>query len=330
MRYLHRVASAPQFLVGTSGNNRAASLHFGSVSGTGPGTVNIYALHQRSLCDAIVNGQSKIILAEYNVAAGRVDGAANDQVIAWISVDDGVSFSKLLEFNTAGVHQFDHFHAVIQDRYNGTIYFLTGDDGNENAIISWDGTSPAPPPNASLESISKTAGWAIIYGDERMRYGDIVPMPGGTLVGLPDSDRDPGPTNAYVAYSIDTALRSVQAGQQFSRQNDITPIIALRHSSGALIYGSLRTSSAATAGEPYHHFWTSVDGQLWTLAAKIRNYSPGTTGTVLDLWEDSNGNVIAGVCFSRGVSWGAAEMRQSSAVFRLGRSVSPQPFTQDS
>jgi len=332
------------YTTGGTYGNRQVSLHIGSLNGTvtGSGTAGIHALHQRSLCEARVGTDNVILFAEYNVAGAgngtpRTSGGLNDQAIVWRSTNDGVSFTKLLEFNTDGTHRFDHFHSVIQDPYTRIIYFLTGDGDDENAIIGWDGKSAPPIANATHAQIAATPGWTISYGDELRRFGDLIFTPEGRIYGLPDSDTNPELStkliNAYSSCAIDPALRYVTQGKVIPRTGNIPPLIALRHSSGAMIYGSLRTASAplndAITGDRYHHFWTSMNGMDWALAAKVYNYQYTAIGNVLDLWEDTAGNIIAGTTFGRGGSWGADNRTASCVIFRPSLQYGAPTLTTD-
>lgn len=347
--YLHRVAG--NFDCGTSANNRRASLHLGAndANGVAAPVPGVRALHQRSLCEFTRNDGTKVVLlAEYNVAnagsnAPRTSGGTNDQVTVWQSTNDGVSFTRLLQFNTDGTHRFDHFHSVVYNPYTRRVYFLTGDTGDENAVIGWDGESAAPGAtpglNPTLAQIAAAPGWWIRYGNELCRYGDLVFAPGGGVYGLPDSDSNPEllgdvtqsipakNVDAYVSCQLSHSLDTVVAGKPVQRYKNIPPLIGLRHSSGAMVYGSLRTVDNGAGGnnvagptfEPFHWFWTSTEESPheWNLAAKLRNFNNTATGNVLDLWEDSQGNVIAGATFSRGTSWGAASRTVSCAIFQV-------------
>lgn len=351
--YLHRVAS--NFDCGTSANNRRASLHFGAtdVAGITAPTPGVRVLHQRSLCEYTKNDGTKVVLvAEYNVAnagtnAPRTAGGANDQLTLWQSTDDGCSFSRVVQFNTGGVRRYSHFHGVVYNKYTRRVYMLLGDIGDENAVIMWDGESAVPNggTNPTHAQIAAAPGWAVMFGNELCRYGDLIFTPAGDIVGLPDSDSNPEllgnatlsipakNLDAYVACKITHRLETVVAGKRLVRYKNIPPLIGLLHSSGVMVYGSLRTPDNGAGGnnvagptfEPYHWFWTSVDGSEWSPAAKIRNFQNAATGNVLDLWEDSKGNVIAGVAFARGSSWGAANRTVSCAIFRV--SVQPDAPT---
>lgn len=362
--YLHRVAA--NFDCGTSANNRRASLHLGATDTTGVGapTPGIRVLHQRSVCEFTRNNGTKVILlAEYNVAnagsnAPRTPGGANDQVTVWVSTNDGVSFTRLMQFNTGGVHRFSHLHAAVYNKYTRRVYFLLGDINDENAVIAWDGESAAPAGanaeagnNPSHAQIAAAPGWAIAYGNELCRYGDLVFTPDGDIFGLPDSDSNPelageAPTgiaakgiDAYVGCKLTHRLETIVAGRPLQRYRHIPPLIGLRHSSGAMVYGSLRTADNNPGGnnrtgptfEPYHWFWTANENANpeWSLAAKIRNFHNAATGNVLDLWEDSKGNIIAGVTFSRGVSWGGPSRTATSAVFSITPQATPPDVVVD-
>ncbi len=324
-------ADPTTYAIGNSlGANRRAVLHLGSTTGIGNGqTPNIRLLHARSICEASVYSTvgvppvKKILIAEYNVASGRVTGAANDQVICWQSLDDGFTFSPLLTFNTNGAHLPTHFHAVIQDARTGLIYFLLGDVATESAVISWDGKSAAPVANATYAQIAATPGWSVITGNELCRYGDLVFGMNG-VYGLPDADAETFETHttAFQSISFDRKLQYMVQGKPFKRVDQICPLIGMTLRDGGYIMGSLRTQSAGTAGEPYHHFWSSWDGMEWDLSAKSKNYRLGVTANVLDIWQDAAGNVIVPALYNRGINWMPSVESASALVLTCARASS--------
>jgi len=83
---------------------------------------------------------------------------------------------------------------------------------------------------------------------------------------------------------------------------------------GGYVYGSLRTQSTVTVNEPYHHFWTSVDGLDWTFAAKAKNYNAGQTSSVRNFWQDKMGNVIAAATYAEGIDFTSGAAQSGSAV----------------
>lgn len=320
--YIHRADQTTYALGNSLGANRRAVLHLGSTTGiSNTQTPNIRLLHARSICEASVYSTAgvppvkKILIAEYNVSSGRVTGAANDQVICWQSLDDGFTFSPLLTFNTNGTHLPTHFHAVIQDARTGLIYFLLGDVATESAMISWDGKSAAPVANATYAQIAATPGWSVITGNELCRYGDLVFGMNG-VYGLPDADAEAFETHtlAFQSMGFDRKLQYMIQGKPFQRVDQICPLIGLALRDGGYIMGSLRTQSAGTAGEPYHHFWSSWDGTEWDFSAKFKNYRLSVTANVLDIWQDAKGNVIVPALFNRGINWVSGSVESASAV----------------
>lgn len=325
--YIYRAAPTTYALGNSLGANRRAVLHLGSATGVSNGqTPNIRLLHARSICEASVYSAAgvppvrKILIAEYNVASGRVPGAANDQVVCWQSLDDGLTFSPLLTFNTDGIHLPTHFHAVIQDARTGLIYFLLGDVAAESAVISWDGKSAAPAANATYAQIAATPGWSVIAGNELCRYGDLVFGMNG-VYGLPDADAEAFETHttAFQSVSFDRKLQYLVQGKPFKRVDQICPLVGLALRDGGYIMGSLRTQSANTAGEPYHHFWSSWDGMEWDFSAKAKNYKSATTANVLDIWQDTSGNVIVPAMFNRGINWMPSVESASALVLTCAR-----------
>lgn len=336
--YLFRADSTAYAIGNAAGANQRAVLHIGATDGLNNNqTPNIRLLHARSICEANVfatPGASpikKILVAEYNVASGRVAGAANDQVICWQSLDDGFTFTKLLSFNTGGSHLPAHFHSVIQDPRTGLIYFLLGDVAAESAVIVWDGKSAAPAANSTYSQISATPGWNVITGNELCRYGDLVFGPQG-VYGLPDADSEAFEpyTTAFQSIVFDRKLQYSATGKPFKRIDQICPLIGLGLRDGGYIMGSLRTQSVGTNNEPYLHFWSSWDGVEWDFSAKFKNYKANVTANVLDIWQDKAGNVIIPAMFNRGINWLPTVESASGLILSCNRvGYSPTMLTYD-
>lgn len=326
--YIYRADPTTYALSSPSGARRAV-LHLGSLSGVGNNqTAGVRLLHARSICEATVYATigtapiKKLLIAEYNVAAGRVSGGANDQVVCWQSLDDGLTYTPLLTFNTAGAHLPTHFHAVIQDPRTGLIYFLLGDVASESAVIVWDGVSAAPAANSTYAQIASTPGWNVMSGNELCRYGDLVFGVDGVF-GLPDSDAESFETHttAYQSVILDRKLQYAVKGKAFTRIDQIPPLIGLALQDGGYIMGSLRTQSAGTLNEPYQHFWSSWDGVSWEPLMKAKNYKLATTANVLDIWQDSAGNIIVPAMYNRGMNWLPTVESASALVLACRRSA---------
>lgn len=328
--YIYRAAPMTYALGNALGANRRAVLHLGSTTGVSNGqTPSIRLLHARSICEASVYSAvgvppvKKILIAEYNVASGRVPGAVNDQVICWQSLDDGLTFVPLLTFNTDGTHLPTHFHAVIQDARTGLIYFLLGDVATESAVIAWDGKSAAPAANSTYAQIAATPGWSVITGNELCRYGDLVFGMNG-VYGLPDADAEAFETHttAFQSIAFDRKLQYMVQGRPFKRVDQICPLIGMTLRDGGYIMGSLRTQSVGTANEPYLHFWSSWDGMEWDFPAKFKNYKLSTTANVLDIWQDAAGNVIVPAMYNRGINWLPSVESASALILTCARASS--------
>lgn len=305
-RYLRRlkfVSGAWADGTDASATNKRAVLNIGSPSNGAYATQTqeIRPLHSLSWCEYVIGSGGALtrawLFAEYNVAAGRVTGSTNDQVICWRMTKTGGAVNaatKLLEFNTSGSHLFDHFHGVQQDPYTRTLYFTCGDTGDECALIRWDGRSAAPAANSTWAQVAATPGWGVSYGDEMRRYGGLIFLP-DAIVGLPDGDVEAtvGDSTAAQSVVIDRGLAWVMpTGQALTRTDDIPPLIPLRTRSGALIYGCLRTQTANTTAQQYMDFWTSHGGRAWKRSARVVGLL-AQTANIRELWEDSAGNVFA-------------------------------------
>lgn len=235
--------SATKYALGNdlNGTNGRAVLNLGSSDGVSTTMVqNVRILHQRSICEAKVQDPKgspyvyKLLVAEYNVNGSRTPGGANDAVRLWQSLDDGLTWTALLTFNTNGTHVINHMHAVIQDPSSGLIYILTGDNDaptettSQNAIIVWDGVSSPPAANSTFAQIAATPGWGCIYGSELNRFGDLV-FGEQFVFGLPDCDNEKtvGWNDAYCSVTFDKKLNWLSKGNRLERQDDIPPLIGV-------------------------------------------------------------------------------------------------------
>jgi hypothetical protein len=118
-------------------------------------------------------GKGTLYLAEYNVNHFRVDGAVNDRVRIMKSVDQGDTWTKVVEWNTNGFNQVGHIHAMKQDPYTGEIYICAGDNYNKAGIIKWDGSS-AWADNKTLSEIGRMSGFKVLTGAQRYRVTDVL------------------------------------------------------------------------------------------------------------------------------------------------------------
>jgi hypothetical protein len=118
-------------------------------------------------------GKGTLFIGEYNIAPGRVYGSTNDRVRIMKSVDNGTTWTKVMEWNTNGVNQVGHIHAMKQDPYTGEIYILTGDNNGKAGIIKWDGKS-AWSDNKTLAEISTMPGFKVFAGAQRYRACDVL------------------------------------------------------------------------------------------------------------------------------------------------------------
>ena len=173
----------------------------GLIGSPAPGFVKVYdigtnnsAQHKSAIttmqcgfCEATINGQRVLLLGEYNKVpvASRITGSSgNDQVSILASYDDGLTWSKLVTWDTVRSgyeypnHQFDHIHAVRQNPYNGHIYICFGDSGaNGPAVLAWNPACPMVEDNLDFDEIATRDGWFVGRGanqDQRWRYVDLL------------------------------------------------------------------------------------------------------------------------------------------------------------
>lgn len=317
--FLYKANSAGNVGNDVGFSNKQAVIDIGTYLGTQ--TAQIYTLHNRSLCEATVNGSKVLIFCEYNVNGSRVAGTNGDQAIAYKSTDMGRTWTELLRFNTDGsTRNISHFHGVKQNPYTGQIYFMTGDVSNERAIIVWDGVSAAPAANSSMATIASTAGWGVIYGSELHRTADLLFTP-TYAYSLLDCDNETADTTS-IGYShmiYDPLMRYASRVGNITRVDAIPPIIGVKHSSGISTWASFRTNIAS---ENMIHFWCSGDdGQSWRLAAKITNYYNGT-GMPRNFFEDQAGNLILSGIYGRGLQF-TSTVESGTSVILTPNYVSP-------
>lgn len=331
VHFLYR-AKAGTYTVGSDGayTNKRACIDLGLYGGTQADQVR--GFNRRALLDATVNGVRQLYFCEYNVTAGRTPGAGGagkDQVIVYRSLDGGTTWAVFLEFNTGGTHVLDHFHGATQDPYTGWIYFMTGDNGAENAVLAYNGTAAAPAANTSLATLGATAGWKVISGSELHRYTDLCFDKDG-IFSIPDADTESADTGsvAFVATRLPRTLDYVVSVAAVERMNDIPPYQALQDKDayGALMV-SFRTESANTASEPYLWIWSAnVEDGTWTLIAKVRNHR-NLTGVPKAAFVDTQGRLWIAAAYKGGINFSAAlsaSATTSSVCLTLGdRTAAP-------
>lgn len=118
-------------------------------------------------------GKGVLLLGEYNISSSRVRGSTNDRVRIMRSDDSGITWSKVVEWNTDGSNQVGHIHAIKQDPYTGEIYICTGDNNYKSGIIKWDGVSEWED-NATLTETGLKEGFEVLTGLQRYRVCDVL------------------------------------------------------------------------------------------------------------------------------------------------------------
>jgi hypothetical protein len=312
-------AKAATYTVGSDAgySNKQAVLDIGLH--TGVHSADVRSLSTRSFLEATVNGVSHLFFAEYNVSSGRtsgVGGAGHDQTILYRSTNGGQTWTVLLEFNTAGSHVLDHFHAVIQDPGTKLIYVLSGDQTTENSIIMYDGVSAAPAANSTLAVIHATPGWKVLSGSELHRYTDLSFSYDG-IYGFPDADQEASDTTstAFVSTYLDKTINFVSSIAAADRYSEIAPYINVSHSELGHFCVSFRTQSGLNAGEPYLWVWHLDENKAWKLIAKLKNHR-AVTGTPRCAFFDGY-DLFVGASYKSGVVFwlpDVADVNQSSTI----------------
>ena len=118
-------------------------------------------------------GVGTLYIGEYNVCQTRSIGSTNDRVRIMKSVDNGDTWTKVVEWNTNGINQAGHVHAMKQDPYTGEIYICMGDGNSKAGIIKWDGSSEWAD-NKRLSEIGQMRGFRVFTGTQRYRVCDVL------------------------------------------------------------------------------------------------------------------------------------------------------------
>lgn len=301
--------------VGSNGptllDNKQAVRDLGTTGGTS--VPNNIILHARSLAH---NGAGKIMIGDYNVASGRVNGSTNDQVQVHWSDDYGVTWSKLASWNTSG-NQIRHVHGCKYDKYTGDWYILLGDAPN-NAVVRWNGdTSSLPPDNTAIGSLKTVSGWEVLQKGWPHETGDLS-IHSNRISYLPD-DTGVGPVNMQSVVLGRDRPMSYQLGQVFEWASTQAnpgraPLISCNTPGGGAIWGSLFMSPPdATRG---YDFWSTDDGIAADKIATATDYGAATAGALFNIFVAAGENkvVISGTA-SRGVK---LQSNHGSIVATLG------------
>ncbi len=282
-------------------NDKIAVLNLGdtATNGKSDGTTQgafINALGTRGICKATVNGQTLILIGEYNTstAANTDPVAAGAQVRVWQSTDLGLTWSILLTFNTntGGNRQVRHCHYIGQDPYSGYIYFGFG-DSNTSALIRWDGVSAAPPTNTLPANFDQTPGWV---GIGQQDFGNYVGTTGAHNVDVWQTT-DLIFTQDWIINPVDNGdSANVNRGlwrfkRDFTQLNRVfattrtghSDYWALKHSSG-LIY-TVEILEATAVDNVLYFKVSADDGATWAECAKFVFKAGVTTGSVNAFFE---------------------------------------------
>jgi hypothetical protein len=249
-------------------NNKQAVMNMGA-RGTTKRT-NIRALHKRSLLEAKINGQSVLFYGEYNVGN-------SDPVALWKSTNMGDTWTKVIEWNTSG-HQTRHIHGVVQNPYNKWIYILLGDDNEpgyeQSGIVAWDGTSPVPPDNTSLDRMNTYMGWKTLLGSQAVT-GDVVftpppPSGSGKVVWIQDIDEVVS-GQIIKGQRANYDLSNTQSTGTVPFSNGHPPILGVRSDTGSIFWASFITTPAT---DQKIHLWRSKDdGLSWARVYEVPVYN---------------------------------------------------------
>lgn len=282
-------------------DNGNAVLALGLYSGGQAGLSGV--LHARSV--AMNADASKILIAEYNVATGRVTGGANDAIRVYQSADQGATWTALLTHNTAG-NQMRHWHFVKFDAFNtNRPWLIGGGDDPLSSLIGWDGTSAAPAANTPLTQAGFAGypGWEVMHDTAGIecRSGDIAIHP-QTLHYMSDNSE----VNTAEKYNFHVGkqkpLQRIRANQH-DRSIGRSPLICCELPNGAAVWGTIREAQdlgAAPESWAGYDFMYTPDGVTFHKIAKTRDNSASGTGTLSNIFMSNEGILVISGINARG------------------------------
>lgn len=260
-------------------------------------------LHSRSV--AMNADASKILIAEYNVATGRVSGGANDAIRVYQSTDQGATWSALLTHNTSG-NQMRHWHFVKFDAFNSNRpWLIGGGDDPLSALIGWDGSSSAPAANTPLTQAGFAGypGWEVMHDTAGIecRSGDIAIHP-QTLHYMSDNSEVNTATKYNFHISKQKPLQRVRSNEH-DRTIGRSPLICCELPNGAAIWGTIREAQdlgAAPEEWQGYDFLYTPDGVSFHKIAKTRDVSSSGTGTLSNIFMSNEGILVISGLNARG------------------------------
>lgn len=252
-------------------------------------------LHSRSV--AMNSDRSLILLAEYNVATGRVAGSTNDAVRVYQSTNQGATWTALLTSNTSG-NQIRHWHFVKYDPYNARRpWIIGGGDDPLSAVIGWDGTSSAPAANTPFTQAGFAGypGWEVMHDTAGLecRSGDIAIHP-QTLHYMSDNSE----VNTQEKYNFQVSKQAPMCrirSNPHDRTTGRSPIMCCELPNGAAYWITLREAADLGASPetfPGYDFYYTPDGVNFTKVAKTRDNSVGVTGNVSNFFMTNEGLIV--------------------------------------
>lgn len=275
-------------------NDGKPVMEIGEKAGTHIAGVN--ALHKRSLCVATIAGATVLLFGEYNVASGRVPGAANDLVRVLKSVDLGETWTTLIEWNTNGsTRQVSHVHGIVQDLDTGLIHILCGDNvyGGQ---IRWDGTSAAPAANTPIANFNGVSGWSALYDSTNPDYyrsGDML-FDGQKAAWLIDN------------FAFNTSRLATKRGpllptpgKLFTPAYGHDPLIGLATPVGYLWLSMFDRANFPAATRAFD-VWFSFDLISWVNIGYLTDNSTASSTKIFDLFLSTDGRIM--ISASNGVS----------------------------
>lgn len=260
-------------------------------------------LHSRSV--AMNPDASKILIAEYNVATGRVSGGTNDAIRVYQSADQGATWSALLTHNTSG-NQMRHWHFAKYDAFNpNRPWLIGGGDDPLSALIGWDGTSSAPPANTPLTQAGFAGypGWEVMHDTAGIecRSGDIAIHP-QTLHYMSDNSEVNTAEKYNFHVSKQRPLVRVRSNQH-DRTVGRSPLICAELPNGATIWATIREAQdVGDAPETFkgYDFLYTPDGVTFHKIAKTRDVSSSGTGTLSNIFMSNEGILVISGLNARG------------------------------
>lgn len=270
------------------------------------------SLLARNVAKVTLSGVDYILLGEYNVNSSRTAGGANDRVrIMKAPVSDLTTWTQLGVFNTVLTqNNVRHSHGILQDPYDGKVYFLFGDDNDECGFLQWDGvTAWDDVNNKNLSDIGGNyTGFKTLHSAQRYRACDMLftenkviwPVDNfqsteagiwqmnKDMTGVERVNDDITDYTQLLMYAAESDDNFYVLGGLYTTTTDRYFYIFSRIKSGGdwKLIGKIQVRSGSLADLPFEFFW--LFDKLWIGSNNLQYGATAITRAIISLNEGGN------------------------------------------